>query len=65
MTGGASPRTMKRTRLLREELTSTSISGHLEACRAQAVSAPLCDFDQQFAFLVGRDGRPKLVERGC
>ena len=51
--------------LLREESTPTSIGGHLEARRAQSVSAPLCDFDQQLAFFVGRDGRPKLVERGC
>ena len=35
---------------------SDLVSGHLEARRAQAVSAPLRDFDQQLAFLVGRDG---------
>ena len=39
--------------------------GHLEARRAQAVSAPFCNFDQQLAFLVCRNGRSELVKRGC
>ena len=65
MGGSPGPRTKKGTGLFREDSTPTSVSGHLKARRAQAVSAPLRDFDQQFAFRIGRDGRPKLVERGC
>ena len=59
------PRPRKGTVLFRVESTPISISGHLEARHAQAASAPLYDFDQQPAFLVGRDERPKLVERTC
>ena len=50
------------------EATAGSInqsSGHLEARRAQAVSAPFRNFDQQLAFLVCRNGRSELVKRGC